>query len=185
TPTKIQQPHPLKRGNRMRYTRTALTIATTLLALTTLGGTTAHANNEKDKDEDGKSNICFIHVEGNHNHNACGDIKYGDNATTGNSHTLTVSAEPLLARLTVTNGTGSNLAWSCPSCQGPYKTGYVTPGAAPFEFVQPFGSTASFFTIPGGNEVRVVINPIGVPSCQFPSSGALNCAINGTDVEIS
>ncbi|MFI8106829.1 hypothetical protein [Streptomyces sp. NPDC086023] len=73
----------------MRYTRTALTIATTLLDLTTLGGTTAHANNEKDKGENGKSNICFIHVEGNHNHNACGDIKYGDNATTGQGHSVT------------------------------------------------------------------------------------------------
>ncbi|MCX4784610.1 hypothetical protein [Streptomyces sp. NBC_01264] len=70
----------------MRYTRTALATATALLALTSLA-TTAHANSDG-KDKDGKSNICYIHVEGNHNHNACGSIKYGNNATTGSGHNV-------------------------------------------------------------------------------------------------
>ncbi|MGP3688971.1 hypothetical protein ACTVZO_30460 [Streptomyces sp. IBSNAI002] len=72
----------------MRYTRHALTIATTLLALTGIV-TSAHADNNSDnKDRDGKTNICYIHVEGNHNHNACRDIKYGHNATTGLGHSV-------------------------------------------------------------------------------------------------
>ncbi|MGP3691329.1 hypothetical protein ACTVZO_42885 [Streptomyces sp. IBSNAI002] len=66
----------------MRYTRTALTITTTLLALTALGNT-AHADS---KNKDGKSNSCYIKVVGNHNHDACGNIEYGNNATTGAGH---------------------------------------------------------------------------------------------------
>ncbi|MGP3691364.1 hypothetical protein ACTVZO_43140 [Streptomyces sp. IBSNAI002] len=69
----------------MRYTRPALAITAALLALTGIG-TTAHADNYG-KDP-GKSNICFIEVKGNHNHNACGNIKYGNNATTGNGHNI-------------------------------------------------------------------------------------------------
>ncbi|MCX4784265.1 hypothetical protein [Streptomyces sp. NBC_01264] len=68
----------------MRYTRHALAITTALLALTGLA-TTAHADNTGDS-KDGKGNICFIHVEGNHNTDACGSIEYGNNATTGNGH---------------------------------------------------------------------------------------------------
>ncbi|MFI8106658.1 hypothetical protein [Streptomyces sp. NPDC086023] len=67
----------------MRYVRTALAAATALLTLTTLAAT-AHA------DDHGKDNgnLCYIQVEGNHNHNACGSIKYGNNATTGQGHTV-------------------------------------------------------------------------------------------------
>ncbi|MGP3691336.1 hypothetical protein ACTVZO_42925 [Streptomyces sp. IBSNAI002] len=71
----------------MRYTRRTLAITTALLALTGIT-TTAHADNNGDN-KDGKSNICYIHVEGNHNHNACGSIKYGNNATTGQGHAVT------------------------------------------------------------------------------------------------
>ncbi|MFI8105860.1 hypothetical protein [Streptomyces sp. NPDC086023] len=69
----------------MRYTRPALAITTAILALTGLA-TTAHADDDA-KDHD-KNNICFIHVEGDHNHNACGNIEYGANATTGQGHSV-------------------------------------------------------------------------------------------------
>ncbi|MGP3691752.1 hypothetical protein ACTVZO_45175 [Streptomyces sp. IBSNAI002] len=68
----------------MRYTRPALTIATALLALTGLSAT-AHSD-DIGKDKDG-GNFCVIEVKGNHNHNACGNIKYGHNATTGQDST--------------------------------------------------------------------------------------------------
>ncbi|MGP3691791.1 hypothetical protein ACTVZO_45370 [Streptomyces sp. IBSNAI002] len=69
----------------MRHMRTALAAATALLALTGLAST-AHAD-DHGKDHD-KNNVCFIKVEGNHNHNACGSIEYGHNATTGNGHSV-------------------------------------------------------------------------------------------------
>ncbi|MCX4784440.1 hypothetical protein [Streptomyces sp. NBC_01264] len=68
-----------------RYTRTVLTAATTAcLALTTLGPT-AHADDHNDSS---KNNNCFIKVKGNHNNSACNDITFGNNATTGNGHSV-------------------------------------------------------------------------------------------------
>ncbi|MCX4784208.1 hypothetical protein [Streptomyces sp. NBC_01264] len=72
----------------MRYTRPALAITTALLALTGIA-TTAHADDDHSKEKGkGKGNLCVIEVKGNHNHNACGNIEYGNNATTGNEHTV-------------------------------------------------------------------------------------------------
>ncbi|MFI8106655.1 hypothetical protein [Streptomyces sp. NPDC086023] len=70
----------------MRYTRPALVIATAFLALSSLGAAHADDNDESAKHHNG--DVCFIRVEGNHNHNACGDIKYGDNATTGQGQSV-------------------------------------------------------------------------------------------------
>ncbi|MFI8106830.1 glycine-rich protein [Streptomyces sp. NPDC086023] len=71
----------------MRYTRTALAATTALLTLTGLAAT---ANAEDHHEDNGKSNHrCIINVVGNHNHNACENIKYGHNATTGNGHSIT------------------------------------------------------------------------------------------------
>ncbi|MFI8106385.1 hypothetical protein [Streptomyces sp. NPDC086023] len=70
----------------MRYTVTALTTA----ALLTLAGiTTTHADSGDSQSGKGEGGFCSIHVIGKHNHNACGDIKHGDNATTGQGHSVT------------------------------------------------------------------------------------------------
>ncbi|MGP3687619.1 hypothetical protein ACTVZO_23520 [Streptomyces sp. IBSNAI002] len=68
----------------MGSTRTALAAAAALLTLAGLA-TTAHAD---DHGRDHGENVCFIRVEGSHNHNACGSIKYGDNATTGSGQAV-------------------------------------------------------------------------------------------------
>ncbi|MCX4784596.1 hypothetical protein [Streptomyces sp. NBC_01264] len=85
----------------MRYTRTALAIATTLLALTTLGGTTAHA------DDTTKRNNCTITIGtiGDHSNIACGNITFGDHATTGQGHTTggLGALPPTTAVYTITN----------------------------------------------------------------------------------
>ncbi|MFI8106831.1 hypothetical protein [Streptomyces sp. NPDC086023] len=103
----------------MRYTRPALAIATTLLTLTGLA-TTAHADDHgKDK---GGGNLCVIEVIGNHNTDACGNIEYGNNATTGQGHSLVtglgvVSSQP--PTYTVINNTGRVLQVSCMYCAAP------------------------------------------------------------------
>ncbi|MGP3691387.1 hypothetical protein ACTVZO_43255 [Streptomyces sp. IBSNAI002] len=71
----------------MRYTRPALAAATMLLALTGLGTTAYADDNAKDR-----GNFCIIEVKGNHNHNACGNIKYGHNATTGQGHKVSLAS---------------------------------------------------------------------------------------------
>ncbi|MGP3683129.1 hypothetical protein ACTVZO_00005 [Streptomyces sp. IBSNAI002] len=101
----------------MRYTRSALAIASTLLALTGLG-TSAHANNNGDGKDHGGSNICFIHVEGNHNHNACGNIKYGHNATTGSGHSVLGQVQEI-NQAVLTNQTSLTLTVNSNGCQGP------------------------------------------------------------------
>ncbi|MFI8106656.1 hypothetical protein [Streptomyces sp. NPDC086023] len=123
----------------MRYTRPALTIATALLALTGLG-TTAQADNNSDG-KDGKSNICFIHVEGNHNHNACGSIKYGNNATTGQGHVVrlgsTDSCDHATIRLQNTTAPGVTVTADGTSGAGFY------PGFAPPAVLTP-GESATW-----------------------------------------
>ncbi|MCX4784595.1 hypothetical protein [Streptomyces sp. NBC_01264] len=84
----------------MRYARTSLAAATVLLALTTLNGT-AHANN--DHGDGGDTKTCTINNTGNHNTGACGDISHGDNATTGQWHTIGATQFPAHATFTVMN----------------------------------------------------------------------------------
>uniref|UniRef100_A0AAU1IAV4 Secreted protein n=1 Tax=Streptomyces sp. NBC_00180 TaxID=2903632 RepID=A0AAU1IAV4_9ACTN len=85
----------------MRYARTALAAATAFLALTTLNGT-AHAN---DDHGNGDTNTnCTIKNTGDHNTGACGNISYGDNATTGNGRGAGSAPAPLVMHPFFVNG---------------------------------------------------------------------------------
>ncbi|MGW4687927.1 hypothetical protein ACWEPM_23935 [Streptomyces sp. NPDC004244] len=93
----------------MRYPRAALATATALLALGAFGlGTTAYADGHHGNDSPGDT--CTINNTGDHNHNACGNISYGDNATTGQGHNTRGSAQLQRLCITVVN----NLNYSSP-----------------------------------------------------------------------
>ncbi|MCX4784439.1 hypothetical protein [Streptomyces sp. NBC_01264] len=88
----------------MRYTRPALTIATTLLTLTTVttAGSYADDNDHNGRDKNDKGNHCYIKIKGNHNNSACNDITYGNNATTGNGHSVGTGLGTVLPPVTST-----------------------------------------------------------------------------------
>ncbi|MFI8106838.1 hypothetical protein [Streptomyces sp. NPDC086023] len=91
----------------MRYTRPALAIATTLLAFIGLASTAQADDNGKEKD-------CTITIGtvGDHSNIACGNITFGDNATTGQGHTtggLGAVRQPLTAVYTISNNSTQDL----------------------------------------------------------------------------
>ncbi|MGP3683156.1 hypothetical protein ACTVZO_00205 [Streptomyces sp. IBSNAI002] len=154
----------------MRYRHPALAIATALLALTGLG-TTAHADNNRDNKDGGK--LCVIEVKGDHNHNACGNIKYGHNATTGQGHSVTTSgitAPATTNYFNIQNMTSDELiiySYSGPWVSAPGLPVEIMAGETDSSnfFAWTPGTTASISLV-GNAFYTVTVSSAGVPSCQ-------------------
>ncbi|MFI8106657.1 hypothetical protein [Streptomyces sp. NPDC086023] len=159
----------------MRYTRPAFAIATTLLALT--GITTAHADNSDDEGNKRGGNSCFIHVEGNHNHNACRDIEYGDNATTGQAHSI-VGLGTIRNTAACPDTEGTSFRWQNSTDPGVPVSGTATTGFGGFRpgFQPPATLNAgdpsvdwcatnlediNFTLTVGGRQITGTVQPVG------------------------
>ncbi|WP_030775400.1 hypothetical protein [Streptomyces sp. NRRL F-2664] len=135
----------------MRFTRPALAAVTALLAVTGLG-TAAYADNN----DNGTSNFCFIYVTGDHNTDACGNISYGDNATTGQGHTTglgtvnppatpSVVAVSLFRNVDSAGRVQSSVSGSCPS-DHPYLDQDISGIAPGVNLIAPPGTTVNQIT---------------------------------------
>ncbi|MFJ8113836.1 hypothetical protein [Streptomyces sp. NPDC096132] len=173
----------------MRFTRTALTAATALLTLTGLG-TTAHAD-DYNKDS-GKGNPCFINVVGHHNNTACGSITYGDNATTGQNHSVGLGQVQDFGPIIVTNNAGFNLVLA--SLNGPISGTPNTPipaGAQNMPIYRVIGlgnGQASITSDNGGYEATISTSYYGGiagPSTSCQAAGNIRCSVNGNSVVFS
>ncbi|MCX4784246.1 hypothetical protein [Streptomyces sp. NBC_01264] len=159
----------------MRYTRATLAAATALLAITGLGfSTTAQADNH-DKDH---RNICIIEVKGNHNHNACGSIKYGENATTGSGHSVRTGLGNVDGDLTyqVYNDFGAQIEITCfPSINCKTLTGS--------QFIDTElgdGGSVTVVLADGAGTIEAVQNPWTGPGGPGTAPQALFLALPGT-----
>ncbi|MEU1515685.1 hypothetical protein ABZ490_26660 [Streptomyces sp. NPDC005811] len=173
----------------MRFTRTALTAATALLTLTGLG-TTAHADGYNT--DSGKGKPCFISVVGHHNTSACGSITYGDNATTGQNHSVGLPQVQDFGPIAVTNNAGFDLVLA--SLSGPISGTPDTPipvGAQnmPVYRVNGLGNGQATITSDNGTYEATIstsyFGGIAGPSTSCQAEGNIRCSVNGNLVVFS